>query len=202
MIKNIYRRYFQKSKVFLYPLLQLDKKSEEISEVTIESFIHVENADDDLHFLFPLTEPSLTVSFTINLEDKDKRREMVHEIYQKYGKDRHVKKKFYSPDMDRVIIVYTLFDMVEDYDLIVAGRYSKISKTSKLRIQRYYAANSEHWAHVKTFLYPEEHYSMYAEALGVDEETLRNRQELIDNPDLVKETIAIDLAKYKTSLIL
>lgn len=201
MIKALYGKYFQKSKVFLFPLLQFPGRSEELKNIVIHSYLHVENANDDLDFLHSLTEPTLAVEFKINSENEEERKKLVYHVYRTYGMSNHVKEKFFCPDLKSVIIVYTLFDLQEDYDKIVSGQYSRLSAMAKTRIQRYFGAKSQHWNHVKTFLYPKNYYETYADLLGVDPDLLEARRELVDAPDLEQETLKIDLNYYQDSVI-
>ena len=86
-----------------------------------------------------------------------------------------------------------MHSVAEDYDHVVHGRYSKLSKLTKSKIRDFYGYGSPEWAYMEGFLFPEKHITTYSKILDVDEQHIRFTGELCDKPNLDKETLKTNL---------
>ena len=75
--------------------------------------------------------------------------------------------------------------------MFIKGKYSKISTKSKNLILNFFDKNSGNYKYIEGYLFPDAHFSNYAELLDVDFELLEKVGELCDKPDLEKETLTI-----------
>ena len=57
---------------------------------------------------------------------------------------------------------------------------------------------SGNFQYVKSYLYPEKHFDEYASLLDTDVEVLKSVGELCSKPDLVKETLKLEIANLGT----
>jgi hypothetical protein len=198
-----YTKYFQKSKVFLYPLLQLSNRKHD-TEHPFESFTHVENAENDLEFLYSLVDPTVILRFKFDRSNdtEDSRKIWNIGIFDRYSKSNRIVKKYFSEDMSEIVLVYNLFDLKEDYDLVIAGRYSKISDKAKQRILTYYGEYTPEGKIVSYMLNPERHRKAYAEQMGIKVSDLNPNGEITPMLDLLQETLLLDVSNYNFTLYL
>jgi hypothetical protein len=178
MIKQLYNGYFQKSRVFLYPLLTISKKQ---AFKPLNTYLCWKGKytvkDRKLIITYDTSRPSPEWNvFKINVL-------MKHRAFEKievtpYGK------------ITAFIFDYNYFK--EDYDAVINGKYSKISQHSRCLIQSFYGYNTPEWAYIEGFLLPARHFKTYADLLKVDLELLKEVGELTEHPDFEKETLILD----------
>ena len=146
-------RYTQKSKTFLYPLLNLKVKP-------IETYLKFENIDTS-------HEKQLIALYFSKDPDYIKHKKTIESC------------KFYDYTfIDDVfhIVTFSLFKYAKEYDKIVKGDYSKTSDNFKSVIRE----TSSNEVIIKC-LYPEKHYVEFAEALSCDPDILKDK-ELLSPP--------------------
>lgn len=171
-LKKLYGKYFQKSKSFLYPALGIKKDS---IYPPIQSYLGWEDK-------YVVTDHKLILSYYMR-EDKN---------WDSYLLNTIMKNKFFHEyhDIDGEILA-TSFDLSilsEDYQKVVFGKYSKLSKILKGRIREFYGYSSPEWAYMESFLYPDRYIPVYSRLLDVDEKHIRHTGELCDKPNLDLET--------------
>ena len=168
MITGIYPRNFQKSHVFLYPLLCFRK----------DFILHPNNtylwSDCDLPTrslicVYKQPEPVLW-------EQLEKKLKMFSENYVSHT----------YKDKD-VIVVYDMETCAEDYDKFLESKYSKFSPLSKQIISSYYGGDDNEY--IDSYLFPEKYYHVYAHILNVDEDVLREVGELCSKIDFKREEL-------------
>lgn len=178
-ITDLYTNYFQKSKVFLYPILGLRSSS----IVPVETYIAWEGMfttdDYKLACIFHLREDSEFISFEENVLLKNP-----------YFID------YKELSIDKGVYTFDLSDFKEDFDALIQGKYSHLSEDTKKKIRQRYGSNSHNYAFINSFLYPDEYFSVYAKLLTVDpgdipamHRLLVEVGELCDKPDLYKENL-------------
>lgn len=170
MISSLYTKYFQKSKVFLFPLLELPKTN---LVSTFQTFIAWENIirQEDCKLLCLIQE------FT----DEHQEYEIQNINYNRYLVNRHVNEN------GSVLYEFDLSEHKADWNNFLKGKYSHLSESCKMLIARYYGSKSNEFEYVKTYLNPKEYIKLYSELLEVDENTLKNVGELCDKYDINKE---------------
>lgn len=167
MITGIYPRAFQKSHVFLYPLLCFRK------DITLHPnntylFGDLELPEQSLICVYKQPDPILWG----NLENKFKL--FSNNYISHYVKD------------NDFIVIFDLREYADDYEMFLQSKYSKLSLLSKQIIMSYYGGDDNEY--ISSYLYPEKYFGVYANILNVDENILRNVGELCSKIDFKKET--------------
>lgn len=186
MIDSLYRKYFQKSRSFLYPVLGIKRTSFYTPSGT---FVSVED-------YIPASDRKLICTFQDDSTEGYKQFEnqmlMSNPLY--YDTVIFREHKLYLFDFQH-------FD--EDWDNFLLGKYSKLSNVMKRAIREFYGETSSEYKYIESYLYPEKYFELYAKLLDVPVKVLRETGELCDpyNPD--KETLKIpveDLEILKKSV--
>jgi hypothetical protein len=171
MIKQLYSKYFQKSKIFLYPLLGLPKSEKD--EFLVETFLKYEDIEIE----------DCKIICQYNVKDVL--------CFLKYRKDNILKSPYFifekQLDKDVYIFIFDLSNFKTDYHYFLLGNYSKFTQKSKNLIKKYFGNNSQQYEYIDTFLYPTEYFEKYSELLDVNKETLIYIGELCDKYDFEKE---------------
>lgn len=182
-INEIYVDYFQKSKVFLYPILDIKKGT---SVTPIETFISwgdITVKDKKLICLYYLRDDAEFVEY----EDKYL---LKNPLFQEYK----------ELDDNKAIYIFDLNSYSKDFEYFIDGKYSKFSKKLKDRIRDSYGATSANYTYIKSYLYPEEYYQTYANLLCTDDYDVSKMKtilsevgELCSKPDIEKEHLKLSI---------
>jgi len=186
MIETLYNKYFQKSKVFLYPILELEKCFN-INSTTTYLFLK-DHKEDDM-YLYVLFKINDYKSFTLPCRKKIIYNKFFHEI------------KILSNT--EILITFNLFPICSDWEYFIEGKYSKFSKQSKDKILKFFNKDKANYVYVESFLYPEKYFNIYSHLLNVNLYHLEKTGELCDKLDIDKETLnysSKDLEKYTNTL--
>ena len=186
-IKSIYDRYFQKSKVFLYPLLGIKRGAKVIpSETYLAWNDSIKTEDMKLVCLYhPI---SKEYDFK-NYENK---------ILLKHTRLYDVQ----TIDLQNKLFVFDFSDLKDDWSHFISGNYSKMSKDTKAKILSFFEKNSANYIYMKSYLLPDKFFGDYAECLGVDADVLKSVGELCSKPDLEKETLIMKAASLENKKII
>ena len=182
MIDNLYNKYFQKSRSFLYPVLGIKKNSYFTPSGTYISLPGKYGAED----------MKLIVSFRVNnsAEFLDFESQMLtgNPLYEESFQVRE-----YS------IYVFDFQTYQNDWFQFLTGKYSKLSVVLKKAIKIYYGEKSSEYKYIDSYLYPEKYYDVYAKLLDVDAKDLKTIGELCNPWDMEKETLKIPVENLETS---
>lgn len=181
-INSLYKTYFQKSKTFLYPLLEIKRG---VSVTPMQTYITWKKGDIELK------NRKLICKYHIR-EDREyinfeKLKLMGHELFHRFEK------------LDDGTGVY-IFDMASigiDWTNIIQGRYSQLSTSHKKTVKDFYGENNADYTYVDSYLNPERYFSLYSELLNVTVENLKEVGELCSAPDLEKETLTAEIEQLK-----
>lgn len=174
MIEQLYTKYFQKSRSFLYPALGIRRTSPHTPTGT---YIAVDQ-------LVPPEDMKLIVTFSENNTEgfKGFERQMI----------------LSNPLFLNIVHIENysmyLFDFSthqNDWFNFIMGRYSKFSVPLKKAIKLHYGETTSEYKYMDTYLFPEKYYPMYGNLLGVDPLVLSAVGELCDPCDMEKETLKI-----------
>lgn len=175
-LKKLYGKYFQKSKSFLYPLVGIKKDS---LYAPIQTYMAWDG-------IFSITDQKLIATYYVRDDEQ---------AWDSYLLNTIMKNKFFSEyhelDEEILAVSYDLSLMADDYQKVLFGQYSKLSKILKGRIREFYGYNSPEWAYMESFLFPDRYVPMYSKLLDVDESHIRHTGELCDKPNLDSETLKI-----------
>ena len=174
MIKNLYGKYFQKSKSFLYPALGIKKNTEfapTATYIAIEGYINPE----DVKLI-------CTYEYKDSKKFKDFEQQMLLEnplFYEKIVMG------------DTLVYIFDFEIYQSDWFNFILGKYSKLSSSLKKAIKMYYGQTSIEYDYLDSYLNPEDYFNEYAELLDIDVQQLKKIGELCDACDLDKETLKI-----------
>jgi len=172
-MNSAYTQYFQKSKVFLYPLLKLKKG---IDFVPIETYICWDGVYSENDFKF------LCV-YHCERNDKFKKFE------SKYLKDHKMLENIILLSEDKQLYVFDFSIYKYDFKRFVEGKYSKFSIGTKKLILNFFGSVGNISEYITSFLDPEPYHETYADALQVSVKSIQDVYEVCSIPDLEKEKL-------------
>jgi|694.fasta_scaffold19340_3 hypothetical protein len=160
------KEYVQKSKMFLYPLLDIPRHTE-----MVESYLGIKG--------LTLCEGNSLVLLYHNESDG------YPEILKQLQKNKFF--DFYIKDEEFDIIVFDLSPIKFDYNRVLNGEYSKLSRISKINI----SVNSGKDGLSAVGIHPEYYYKQVAVFFDCDEDLLVGK-ELIAPPDMMNEMLTVN----------
>ena len=189
-MEKIYREYFQKSKVFLYPLLGIKKGVRFVPTQTYLSWNDKYNIDYDKLLCLYVTDKNNKDKFTLFSDEKLK----ILPVFE----EKH--------DIDEFNFLY-VFDLTlplkkRDIKKFKEGKYSKFTKKTKETIIKFFGERGKIAEYIESYLYPEYYYEDYSELLNINQKDLQDVGELCNKPDLQKEDFHSDCELIKKSLYL
>jgi len=176
-LNSVYKKYFQKSKVFLYPILGIKRGS---SVIPIETYISW-----DGHYTSE--DMKLICVYEVRQDDE----------YKKFEKNillNHSRLANYSKINSQLVLAFDFSDLEDDWFHFINGQYSKINMNLKQKILNFFDKTSGNYAYMHSYLIPEKYFNNYAELLNVEPETLIKVGELCSKPDIAKETLIMEIA--------
>jgi len=183
-MKTLYNEYFQKSRIFLYPALQIKRGS---SITPIQTYVswkdNIKYGDKRLVALYHLR------------DDKE---------YKLFEKSNLLGNKLFESFIEGVdgrgIYVFNMELLKESWDIFLRGKYSKLSTAHKKLITDFYRG-SPNFSFIESYLNPTKYYTLYSNLLGVEEKILKEVGELADPTDLDKETLefSVKSIEFETS---
>lgn len=175
VIKKLYSKYFQKSKAFLLPILGIKKST---PYPAINSYMCWEE-------VYMLTDYKLVLTYYVR--DDAKWDQYLLNILM----NNQMFNEYHEIDGEVIAVSFDLNSRKEDFEHVLFGRYSKLSKMTKARIRDFYGYDSPEWAYLESFLYPDKYIAMYSRLLNVDPQHIKHTGELCDKPDVDKETLKL-----------
>ena len=175
-MKKIYTEYFQKSKVFLYPLLGIKKGVSFVPEQTYISWKGC--CDKNSNKLLCLYSTKDKKGFS-KFEDVYLKGNLLFEEYHLLDDDYH-------------LYIFDLKSYKHDIKHFLNGKYASFSQRSKDIITAFFGEIGTISNFIESYLYPEYYYEDYAQILNVSVKDLESVGNLCDKPDFKKE----ELEKY------
>ncbi len=176
-LNSIYKRYFQKSKVFLYPLLGIKRG---VSVVPVETYICWQG-------YYTSEDMKLICVYDIRKDDE-------YKFFEKNTLLSHNRLSDYVKIGSQAVLTFDFSDLGDDWSQFINGKYSKLNIKLKQKILDFFDKYSGNYAYMHSYLIPEKYFNNYAELLGVDAEILIQVGELCSKPDLDKETLVLEVA--------
>jgi hypothetical protein len=178
----LYTKYFQKSKIFLYPILGIKKG---LNIVPTETYFSWNNkySPEDMKLICVYNTPN-TPTF-LHFEK---------EIVLKHNR----LCDYCKVDSTTSIYVFDFSDLKSDWHYIIIGAYSKINDELKRKILSYFKDNTANVIYITGYLYPEKYFADYAKILDVDISLLKEVGELCSKPNMEKEKLLIDVSKLES----
>jgi hypothetical protein len=185
-INALYTEYFQKSKIFMYPLLDIKKGCCAVPEQTYvawEGYIKPEDAK--LVTVYP------------NRKDDE------YKTFEKNVLLKHQRICDYTElNNEQLLITFEFTDMSDDWNHFINGRYSMIDVKIKRKILSFFNKNSANHVYMDSYLFPDKYFSLYASLLDTNEDILRNVGELCSKLDLERETLIAEVINLENKKIL
>jgi hypothetical protein len=178
MISEIYKKYFQKSFTFLYPLLGFKRLKHPRPSQT---YICWEGT------AFTIEKRKLICAFTKQDTEEWKNFEANFLVTHK------MLEQIVPIDDTTVLYVFNLHNFAADFDKFLQGKYSLFSSNAKKLLTDYYGTHTPEWVYVESFLFPAKYFKQYADILGMEEHQLREVGELCDLLDITKETCIVQV---------
>ena len=183
---SLYSKYFQKSKIFLYPLLEIKRGT---SVTPIQTYMGWSN--------YYKPEDMKLIATYHKREDEE---------FLKFEKDillTHTRLADYVQiDVETVLLTFDFSDMEEDWKLFLAGKYSQMNKKTKIKIRNFFEKDSGNYMYVDSYLFPERYFEVYSELLRVSVESLEKVGELCSLPDFEKEILIVEVQNLENKKIL
>jgi hypothetical protein len=182
----LYTEYFQKSKIFLYPLLDIRRGS---GVTPIQTYFewegHYAAEDMKLIAIYPIRDDHEYKLFMKNIILKHPRLVEFNKI-----------------DDHRQVLIFDFSDLKDDWFKLINGQYSKITMNIKRKLRDHFDKKSSNFAYIESYLFPERYFSMYAALLDVSEDFLKEVGELCSKPDLEKEKLTEQVIQlYNTKIL-
>lgn len=178
-MKQVYAEYFQKSKVFLYPLLQIRKG---VQYVPIETYISWNDK-------YSIEDNKFLCLYSAEDNAKYRKFEQVYLTSHKFFEE------YYKPTEDTHLYVYDYSKFKHDLDMFKIGKYSKFTLKTKEKISDFFGDVGTIADYIQSYINPEGFHELYAEHLGVPLYTIEQVYELCSKPDLDKEKLKIELTE-------
>tara|TARA_R110001592_G_scaffold93109_3_gene270638 strand:- start:2353 stop:2907 length:555 start_codon:yes stop_codon:yes gene_type:complete len=181
-VKKLYREYFQKSKVFLYPLLGIKKG---VKFVPIQTYISWNGyyTEDMNKFL-------CLYSVDINNPEFEKFEKLHLKTHPNF-------EEYHVIDDKNHLYVFDLSKCKRDVNKFKKGKYSKMTKKSKEIICNFFGEKGTIADYVESYLYPDYYWDDYSKILNINIEDLIEVGELCDIPDLKKEDLKKDFVNVE-----
>ena len=185
-IHALYTQYFQKSKIFLYPLLDIKRGT---SITPVQTYFEWEG-------MYAAEDMKLTAIYPIR-DDQE------YKVFMKNVMLRHPRLcGIHKIDEDSQALVFDFSDLKDDWYNLIDGKYSKLAMNIKRKIKDHFDKKSSVYVYIDSYLFPERYFTMYADLLGVDEQLLRSVGELCNKPDLEKEKLIQETEELQNTKIL
>jgi len=170
-MRGVYTKYFQKSKVFIYPLLGIKKGIDFVPENTYMCWDTLYNTGDY----------KLICSYIV--EDSPEFRKFEERVIfsNKHYHD------FHEIDKEHMLYAFDLSSYKNDINLFLQGKYSKLSDDTMEIILNFFGDDGQIAQCVLGFLFPEEVHDKYAEYLDVDIDVIKKAHEVCTPPDMSLE---------------
>jgi hypothetical protein len=170
---GVYTDYFQKSKVFLYPLLKIRKG---VTHVPVQTYIAWEN-------VYVLNDNKFMCEYRTKMTPEF--RKFAFNYLQKHA----LFEDYIELDNNKHLFIFDYETLKFDFKNFIKGTYSKISLKSKIDIIDFFASQDKISEYVQGFLSPDTAHEEYADKLGVNVELIKDIYEVCDPPNLEKETL-------------
>ena len=177
VIDALYKNYFQKSKVLLYPLLGIKRGSVAIPEQTYLSWNgYLKTEDMKLICIYPKRNDSAYINFENNVLIKHNRLCDVIDLNNSHK-----------------IFTFDFSDLKDDWTKFINGQYSKMNINIKRKIRDHFDKNTGNYVYIDSYLFPEKYFTLYADLLGTSVNLLTEVGELCSKPDLEQENLIAEV---------
>ena len=181
VINALYKKYFQKSKIFLYPLLDIKRGTSVVPTETYVSWGDFCSTEDmKLICVYHSRTDAEYINFEKNVLLK-------HSRLCDYVK----------ADAVTSVFTFDFSDLCDDWNHFINGKYSRMDIIIKRRILDFFDSNSGNYFYVNSYLFPLTNHVVYAELLDVPVDLIKEVYELCDKPNFDKENLVLEVANLE-----
>ena len=185
-MKKIYSDYFQKSKVFLYPLLNIKKG---IRFVPLQTYISWGTS-------VPESKNKFFCLYEIDKKEKDVFNYFIKTIEENiYFEEYNL--IFQKDDKKLWLFTFDLTIYKSDMNKFKKGQYSKFSERTKKIITKFFGEIGTIAKYIESYLYPGYYYEIYSDILNIPIESLEEVGQLCDKPDMKKENFEKEIVEVQ-----
>jgi len=141
-LSSVYKKYFQKSKVFLYPILGIKRG---VSVVPTETYISWQG-------YYTSEDMKLICVYDVRTDSEYKQ-------FEKNVLLNHNRLNDYVKVGNQLVLTFDLSDLGDDWFHFINGRYSKISMNLKQKILTFFDKYSGNYAYMHSYLIPEKYFN-------------------------------------------
>tara|TARA_Y100000592_G_scaffold93384_1_gene156511 strand:- start:2026 stop:2577 length:552 start_codon:yes stop_codon:yes gene_type:complete len=171
-MNSVFANYFQKSKVFLYPLIDMKKN---YKYTPIETYVRWQN-------IYKLSDKKLICEYKVRPSKR------FNTFEKKYIRGNPYLDDIIYLSQSKMVCIYDMSKFEEEFIYFIKGEYSKFKHGYKEKVLDFYREDGKKNKYVDSYLFPEAYHKMYAKELDVDLSLIENTFELCNKPDLEKET--------------
>lgn len=172
-ILSVYKEYIQKSRIFLYPILNVPRGA---NITPIQTYMEWENQ-------YKKEDCKLIVVYKSSNDSAFKNFERTKLLSHQYFE------KSIAINEKQVVYVFNLHPMKTDYFNITKGQYSKLSVLHKKKVLNFFKNHKSHRIYIESYLFPEKYFSMYSSLLNVNRNLLKDVGELCDTPNFTDTSL-------------
>lgn len=179
-ISSLYKDYYQKSRLFLYPALKVRKG---VSVTPIETYMAWEG-------VYSIEDCKLICVYHQREDEEFK----VFEKNKLLGNELFY--KVIPLEERKAAYVFDFMNHKEDFHHVASGKYSKLSNDYKIRIMTFFSGNRAQVGYIESYLYPDKYFGLYAKLLTGNEKDMDEMEkllcevgELCSIPDINEETL-------------
>lgn len=181
MIKSLYTKYTQKSRMFLYPFLGIRRG---VSITPIESYVSWTGISE-------LQDKNLICVYELTDEDNFK----LFEKTKLLSNPKFV--NFYELPDNKGAYLFNFSNEEKLWNCFVKGKYANMPDENKKTILKFFEGNISNHNLITSYLYPEKYYETYAHHLAVPVEVLKEVGQLCSPPDFSKENLSSDVKQIQ-----
>lgn len=172
-IDKPFSTYFQKSRIFMYPLIGIRQG---VSVTPIQTYVAWQGkVEPNQGFLVALYHLREDQEFKVFDRDILRKNKLFH--------------SFTEVEDGKGVYVFDMNGIRADWDNFLIGKYSKLSPDTKRKLINFFGKNQTDYAYIHSWLYPSRYFALYSELLLVKEKVLSEVGELCSIPDVNKEVL-------------
>lgn len=174
-ITSIRKNYIQKSRIFLYPLLNIRRG---VSVTPVQTYLTWDN-------VYTVEDCKLIAVYHLR-DDKE-----FKDFEEKKLFNNDLFDNFFELEDGKGAYVFDFSKYKKEFQRTVAGRYSEIDEGYKRKILNFFRNHQGHHRMIESYVNPHLYFEDYAELLKVPIPLLKEVGELCSLPDLKKEMLEI-----------
>lgn len=176
MDASVQKKYIQKSKIFLYPLLGIKRG---LSITPIQTYMAWDKE-------YSVKNHKFICVYHMRTDKEFKQFEKKVLLANPFFSD------WYESEDSKNIYIFDFSSIAKDFDKIINGQYSEVSRVSKVAILNFFQNHTSHYELLMSYLMPATSYDEYSFLLDVPVYLLENVGELCNPPDLIAETLNVN----------